>query len=123
MPADPETDRADSDPTDGMPSRAYLAHECLLYRMRQLSETFYAAQWVDDLEFEVWDMAHKQPYCFADNPVSESMAKSFRDLATLAGGWWVWPKTVGQDGHIEMFIPLEQWLALLDSRQSDSQKS
>jgi hypothetical protein len=108
----------DLDPTDGMLSRAALAQEVLLCRMRLLSQTFYSAEWVEDLEFEIWDMAHVVPARFADKDVSERMAKAFRDLATLGGGWWVWPEVVGRDGDTEVFIPLEDWQQVLAKRTS-----
>jgi hypothetical protein len=47
----------DLDPSDGMISRAALASEVLLFRMKMLSQEFYAEPWIDGLEFEVWDMA------------------------------------------------------------------
>ena len=101
------------DPADGMPSRAALAQEVLGYRMRQLSETFFSASWVDDLEFDVWEMAHSKPHRFGGHDVGAEMAKYFRDLAILAGGWWVWPDTVGREREREIFIPLDEWKTIL----------
>lgn len=106
----------DLDPTDGMPSRAALAQEVLLHRMRMLSQTFYSAEWVEELEFEIWDMANMKPARFADNDVSESMARAFRDLVVLGGGWWVWPEVVGREGDTEIFVPLDEWQQCLAKR-------
>ena len=108
----------DLDPSDGMPSRAALAQEVLLYRMRLLSQTFYEAEWVEDLEFEIWEMAHVTPARFADRDVTESMAKAFRDLVVLGGGWWVWPEVVGREGDTQIFIPLEEWKQVLAKGKS-----
>ncbi len=108
----------DTDPTDGMPSRSALALECLLYRMRQLSETFYSAEWIEDLEFEVWDMAHRSPYRFAGNDVTDSMAKSFRDLGTLADGWWIFTPDSQPNEPGPVFVPMARWREILRERQS-----
>ncbi|MEX2580849.1 MAG: hypothetical protein WD342_17450 [Verrucomicrobiales bacterium] len=111
-----ETD-TDLDPADGMPSRSALAQEVLCFRMQQLSETFYSAAWVEDLEFEVWEMAHKKPPRFADNDVTENMAEYFRALATLAGGWWVFPaEEFEKKASQASFIPMEQWQTILKER-------
>jgi len=104
----------DLDLTDGMPTRSALAQEVLFFRMQQLSETFYSAGWVEDLEFEVWDMAHKKPPRFADNAVSDETAKSFRDLATLASGWWIFPaEQFEKKASRPSFIPMKRWQGIL----------
>ncbi len=106
------------DPADGMPSRGALAMETLVYQMRELSDIFYSAQWIDGLEFLVWDMAHKKPHRLADTDVSDKVAKFFRDLAILADGWWVWPETAGRKGDREIFVSLEEWKDCLKKRDS-----
>jgi hypothetical protein len=106
----------DLDPTDHMPSRAALAREVLLFRMRKLSKLFYEHEWVEDLEFEIWDMAHVTPARFADKDVSREMAKSFRDLIKLGGGFWSWPEVVGKEGDSEVFVPLAEWKKVLKKR-------
>lgn len=107
----------DLDPTDRMPSRAALARETLLFRMRMLSKTFYDGDWVEDLEFEIWDMAHVVPARFAEKDVSKNMAKYFRDLIKLGGGFWVWPEVVGKEGDHEIFVPLAEWKKVLAKRK------
>ena len=101
------------DPTDRMPSRAALAREVLLFRMRMLSKLFYQSDWVEDLEIDIWNMAHTKPFRFADRDVSPAMAKSFRDLMKLGGGIWVWPDVVGKEGDGEIFLTLEEWKKVL----------
>ena len=108
---------ADLDPADQMPSRAALAREVLLCRMRMLSKLFYEHEWVEDLEFEIWDMAHVAPARFADQDVTKETAKYFRDLVKLGGGFWVWPEVVGQTGDHEIFIPLDEWKKVLRKRK------
>lgn len=106
----------DTDPADGMISRAALAREVLYFRMKNLSQIFYEADWVEDLEWEVWDMAHVKPWKFADKEVSDGMAKYFRDLIKLGGGFWTWPEVVGKEGEDPVFVPLDEWKIALAKR-------
>jgi hypothetical protein len=108
----------DQEPTDHMPSRAALARETLLFRMRMLSKLFYEHEWVEDLEFDVWDMAHVVPARFDDKDVTDETAKFFRDLIQLGGCFWAWPEVVGQEGDHEVFVPLADWKKVLAERKS-----
>ena len=99
----------DLDPSDGLPTRAALAREFLHHLMREYSEDFHCAGWLVDLEFVVWDFAHNPDRRNTENAEAESLARWFRDLATLADGWWVSPEIVGHKAHREVFIPLAEW--------------
>ena len=71
----------------------------------------------DQFTIEIWDMAHVTPARFADKDVSRDMAKSFRDLIKLGGGFWAWPELVGQEGNREIFVPLAEWQKVLGKRK------
>ncbi len=103
----------DLDPTDGMISRAALASEVLLFRMKLLSQEFYAEPWIEGLEFEVWDMAFNGHKLFSQFEVTEAMAKYFRDLATLSGGWWVQEDETQPDQAGPVFVPKDRWQEVL----------
>lgn len=98
---------ADTDPANGMISRAALAREVLYFRMKLLSQTFYEAHWVEDLEWEVWDMVHVKPWKLGDIEVTDNTAKYFRDLIKLGGAFWAWPEVVGKKGEDPAFVPLD----------------
>ena len=103
----------DLDPADGMISRAARASEVLLFRMKLLSQQFYDEPWIGGLEFDVWDMAFRGEKLFGQLDVTETMAKYFRDLATLAGGWWV-PEDETQPRQTgPVFITLDRWQQIL----------
>lgn len=106
----------DPDPSDGLPSRAALARELLYRLMREYSEDFHCAGWLSDLEFVVWNFAHNPDRRNTENPEAESLARWFRDLATIADGWWVGSKPTGEDGSREAFIPLAEWKERLEER-------
>jgi hypothetical protein len=112
----PNKTSPDTDPADGMISRAALAREVLYFRMKLLSRTFYESDWVEDLEWEVWDMAHVKPYKIGDLEVTEELAKYFRDLIKLGGGFWSWPDLVGKEGEEPVFVPLDEWKKALAKR-------
>lgn len=106
------------DPNDGMISRSALASHLLVHRMKQLSEDFYNAEWISGLEFDVWDMAFENKKLFGSIEVTESMAKYFRDLATLANGWWVYEDETQPGETGPFFIPMTRWQQLLKARNS-----
>jgi len=104
----------DLDPDDGLPSRATIARELLLYKMKEYSEDFFCASWLVDLEFELWEAAERE------SPSEREMSmvttsRECRSLAELAGGWWAWDdKAPGGDNPI--FMPLEEWKKVLAKR-------
>lgn len=110
----------DLDPSDGMLSRAALASELLLYRMEQLSEDFCSAAWITDLEFSVWDMAFNDQPLFGNIEVTENTVKYFRDLATLAGGWWVHGDETQADEGRPVFVTSERWQQILAEHQTNN---
>ena len=104
------------DPADGMLNRAALAQEVLLSRMKLLSEDFYAAGWISGLEFDVWEMAQVHPHKLWAHEVTDDMSKSFRDLATIANGWWVSSHTVRLKEKGPVFISIAEWHQILAKR-------
>jgi hypothetical protein len=82
-----------------------------------LSKVFYGDEWVEDLEFDIWDMAYVTPARFDGKDVTRETAKFFRDLIKLGGGYWVWPEVVGKEGDHEIFVPLAEWKKVLAKRK------
>ena len=88
------------------------ARKLLFGLMSYLSEHRYAAGWLVDLEFILWEEASKRsgpgllPYERA----------GLRVLAALAGGWWVWSK----DGR---FVPMARWLTMYRRHQEVFQEA
>ncbi len=102
------------DPTDGLPTRAALARELLLYKMEDYSQNGFCASWLEDLEFELWEAADR------DSPSEREMftvntSRECRLLAELCGGWWAWDaEMTGADNPV--FMPMERWLNVLANR-------
>jgi hypothetical protein len=113
----------DIDPDDGMISRSALAKETLLYRMKQMSDDFFCASWLSDLEFIVWDMTFGKQQSFAGVDVTDEMAKSFRDLAILSDGWWIWDDDADPSEENPVFITMKRWKEILENKdRSDPEK-
>lgn len=104
----------DPDPADGLPSRAALARELLRYKMEDYSENGFCANWLVDLEFELWEAVDR------DSPSEAGMftvntSRECRLLAELCGGWWAWDM-VAPPGDNPVFMPMERWLQILADR-------
>ncbi len=99
-------------PTDPPgPTRAELAREVLVHRMRQYSEDFHCAGWLGGLEFLLWD-----PPVEADAPWTlerRALADECRILGEIAGGWWVDEDETRQAERGPVFITTERWQEIL----------
>lgn len=62
------------------------ARRDLLRRMEDWSEGYYAAGWLIDLEYRLWQEPEWQAQGYA------------------LGGWWTWPET---------WVPLDEWLTMV----------
>lgn len=94
---------------------ADLARELLLYKMREYSEELHCAGWLCDLEFLLWEIPEQQ-----DHPAVQARrqcASECRELAELAGGWWVYEDETRPGERGPVFIPMERWLQILQRRQ------
>jgi hypothetical protein len=115
------------DPIDHMPTRAEMAHELLLYRVRQLSTDLFDNTWDDDIEFELWQAvtAESEPYRFRQVDFAARMAAYFRHLSTLAGGWWAARDALEDlgvplppdDSSGIVFLPLTDWAVAFEAWQ------
>lgn len=111
----------DLDPTDGLPSRAALARELLLYKMKEYSQDGFCATWLVGLEFELWEAADRE------NPTERefytvSTSKECRLLAEIAGGWWAWLDELGPGERGPVFMTLAEWSRNLDHRAATKRK-
>lgn len=113
------------DPADSLPSRASMARGILRLKFSEYSEDHFMAGWVKGLEFFLWDHLHGIPQetPFGGSSLDASEIGIIRGLSILAGGWWVWPDTIGEEGVSEIFIPMDRWMVYLDSRSRENHPS
>ncbi len=98
------------------PTRAELAQEVLLRRMRQYSEDFHCADWLSGLEYVLWDVPDDDNS--PSGQVRREISQDLRILAEIAGDWWAWdPEIAGDENPV--FIPMERWKQIVSDQASD----
>ncbi len=105
-------------PTDDLPSRADLARELLLYKMREYFQDAYCASWLVGIEIELWDLAEREAPTERES-YAVTTSKECRRLAGIAGGWWAWHETAGRKDGREIFITLDEWENRLAIRKAE----
>lgn len=102
-----------------------MARGILRLKFSEYSEDHFMAGWVKGLEFFLWDHLHGKPQetPFGGPSLDASEIGIIRGLSILAGGWWVWPDTIGEEGVSEIFIPMDRWMACLDGRSREKHPS
>lgn len=92
------------------------ARRALLVYMRHLSEENWAAGWLIELEFTLWDWVLR--WRSNTEPSSEFERTNIPDtevlswLAEQAGGWWHWDETTKEPE----FVPLDEWVKIYRNR-------
>ncbi len=92
--------------------------------LRMLSDDHYAASWIVDVEFDIWEMLPSSGHPYRDaasrqfgaGEVPEETLTKLRELHERAGGWWQWQSTEGCAGG-PVFVTTEEWLALVAARK------
>ena len=90
------------------PTRADVARELLLYKMREYSQDGFCASWLHDMESELWQLA----VCPSPAKTAGFAPNFFREihgLALIAGGWWVWKTAPDPEKSGPVFISLSEW--------------
>jgi hypothetical protein len=93
------------------PTRADLAREVLLHRMRAYSEDFHCAGWLGGLEFLLW-----HPPVETDAPWTrerKALSDECRILGEIAGGWWVDEDETCPAERGPVFITMDRWRQIL----------
>lgn len=83
------------------------AHQ-LLELMRDISEDYYCASWMNGLEFTLWEAVN----CDINSEIRIADADSLRFKNEQAGGWWIWSDNAGG----EIFVTTEEWLEIFGKR-------
>ena len=95
--------------TYDLPTRADLARELLLFRLRLLCSQLLKREWDEALVQEVWRgiQQTKPPFMLRTSEISPNFVLSFRNLAELAQGWF----TAGADDAHQEFVLTDEWVA------------
>lgn len=85
--------------------------ELLLMYMCDLSELYYSAGWISNLEYTLWEVLEGNPKAFAAGSMTEEEVQKLRSLHEGCDGWFYWNKELAEiplaDG--ETFIRTEDW--------------
>jgi hypothetical protein len=98
------------------PTRAELAREVLLHRMRDYSEEFHCAGWLSGLEVLLWEIPEEDDRTWVQ--ARREISMELRTLAEIAEGWWAWNDEV-PGGDNPVFVPLAEWKKWLAKRAAD----
>lgn len=85
-----------------------VAARALNERMSAISEKYWCAAWLRDLEHSLWAMLEGGSRRFGLGDVAEDELSELRELAQKANGWWRWSEPDGD----EVFVALEEWREL-----------
>jgi hypothetical protein len=80
--------------------------------MSELSEDYYCAGWLIDLEYSLWHAIEAGTGDFNGFRLTEEEVKNLKTLSATCAGWIVWNDESAQ----ETFVPLAEWEKLYKSR-------
>lgn len=86
--------------------------EILHLSMREVSEKYYTAGWLSNLEYYLWEEV------VSDNSKRDYLKKDInklRILSLLAGGWFRW----SEEGSFEQFVSFEKWLEIYQNHLAE----
>jgi hypothetical protein len=84
----------------------------LLALMTGISEEYWCASWMSDLEYALWLARETGPRPYGMGVITERQCALLRLLSEEANGWWHWT----EDGA--RFARLETWQAHVDARKA-----
>jgi hypothetical protein len=93
-------------------SRDPAAARALNERMSAISEKYWYAAWLMDLEHSLWAMLEGGPRRFGCGEVTEGELRELRELSQKADGWWRWSDADGD----EVFVDLDEWRRIARAR-------
>lgn len=99
------------------PTRADLARELLRYKMMEYSQDGFCATWLVDLEWDLWRAAEQ----IDPSPAQEytiKVSQECRQLAEIAGGWWVYEDETCPREPGPVFVSSARWQEILEKHQS-----
>ncbi len=108
-----------------MPARQRGSVHLLYTCMNDLSERYWAARWINGLEYTLWTMANGLGK--RRRRISRCEAERLLKLSNRVGGWIVWDDLSYEDiqklktdtttiPHGPRFVPMSQWLEMYSRR-------
>ena len=87
----------------------------LLKIMSAISEEYWCAGWLHDLEYILWDavIGRRKDICTPEE------IKQLKYLSEKCGGWII----LDTQTRSEIFVPMQQWRRLYEARQAKVSRS
>ncbi len=73
--------------------------------MRDLSQEFYCAGWLTNLEYGLWRAIDADAEDDPEWTIAAHWRQALLELSAVCDGWWRWDAAAGQ----ECFVPLNEW--------------
>lgn len=89
------------------------AAKLLLNYMSDLSEGYWCAGWLMDLEYFLWKSVTSSDREFGLATLKQREIDELAKLSALAGGWWYWSK----EHNLGLFITLDEWLKKFEEHE------
>lgn len=81
--------------------------------MSKISEDYYFAGWLNDLEFSLWSMIRGGDRRFGFGEVTDGEVAELKRLHEKTGGWWRYEERVG-----EVFVPTAEWIEIVRRKEA-----
>lgn len=72
--------------------------------MSELSELAYTAEWMDELEFSLWNAMNHKITKYGNLVFSQQIIDNLRELSDKAGGWIIF-----DEKEEETFLTWKEW--------------
>ena len=82
--------------------------------MSEISEDCYAATWLIDLEFILWNTIQIGPCDVGFSKITYSEIFMLKKLSEEAEGWFYWPDRV-KEGPV--YVTMEEWNSIYEKRR------
>ncbi len=87
------------------------AQHDLFDRMSEISEECLCAGWIGDNEYNIWNAITLGSPAPGYGPINPRLLRRCQRLSSEIGGWIQWTTEVPK------YVPMAQWLALVDARR------
>lgn len=91
----------------------------LLDIMSDISEEYYCAGWLVDLEYMLWHAVETEERSFGFGEIPNHQIEAMKEYASACGAWWVFSEEF--KGNI--LVPLDEWRKIYESHERKTRES
>jgi hypothetical protein len=94
------------------PSTRSASEEIIRTKIHEISERTYAASWMHNIEFTVWD-ALDAPSSLLDDTERDQL----KEASEAIDGWMTWDERLGK----AVFVPMSEWRRMCQESDMDDE--